>query len=109
MAEKLKYPPSPALGVWLTRASKEMRDRLFEISSRSEDMFRQWVTGRRAPSAASAGDVEACTKQIADEFTDAPPPLRRGDLCEACRNCEYYQAIAALPDVTDEDSNIDLA
>lgn len=112
MSEHLKYPPSPRLGAWLVSASKDMRERLYELSARSENMLRQWVTGRRAPSAASAGAIEECTLIISKEFPDAPEPVTRGDLCETCRNCNYFQAFKTIPvfvDSEDDTDNSDIA
>lgn len=107
MSEHLKYPPSPKLGHWLASANKEMRDRLYELSARSENMLRQWVTGRRAPSAASAGAIEECTVIISTEFKGAPQPLTRGDLCEACQNCNYFQAFKEIPAFADDEGESD--
>jgi hypothetical protein len=66
-------------------------------------MLRQWVTGRRAPSAASAGAIEECTVIISKEFSNAPAPVSRGDLCETCRHCNYFVAFNEIPTFVDDD------
>lgn len=88
-----KYAPIIALSNWLASASPQMKQRLATLAESSECMFRQWVSGRRAMSAEKAGMVAAASAEISREFPVAPKPLKRGDLCEACRNCDYYNQI----------------
>ena len=44
-------------------------------------------------SAEKAGLVARASVDIKREQPDAPIVLKRGDLCEACRNCDYYNQI----------------
>lgn len=88
-----KYAPIIALSNWLAVASPQMKTRLASIAESSECMFRQWVSGRRAMSAEKAGLVAQASAEIHREFPDSPKPLKRGELCEACRNCDYYNQI----------------
>lgn len=44
-------------------------------------------------SAEKAGLVAQASAEIHREFPDSPKPLKRGELCEACRNCDYYNQI----------------
>ena len=88
-----KYSPIIALSNWLAIASPAMKTRLATLAESSECMFRQWVAGRRAMSAEKAGLVAQASAEIQREFPDAPKPLKRGELCDACRNCDYYNQI----------------
>ena len=88
-----KYTPITALANWLAVASPQMKQKLATLAESSECMFRQWVAGRRAMSAEKAGFVAQASAEISREFLDAPKPLKRGELCDACRNCDYYNQI----------------
>lgn len=88
-----KYTPVTALSNWLASANPQMKQRLAALAESSECMFRQWVSGRRAMSAEKAGLVAKASVDIKNDFADAPKPLKRGDLCDACRNCDYYNQI----------------
>lgn len=87
------YPPIFVLANWLSAASPAMKQKLATLAESSECMFRQWVAGRRGMSAEKAGLVANASTAVSREFPDAPKPLKRGDMCEACRNCEYYNQI----------------
>jgi len=87
---KCKYPPAHALRKWLEAAPPEAKRLLAELGNASKDMRQQWVTGRRALSAAKAGDLEAAMIEISSVCIDAPAPLYRGDLCATCAKCSYY-------------------
>ncbi len=88
-----KYAPIKALSNWLEKATPQMKQHLATLAESSDCMFRQWVSGRRAMSADKAGFVAAASVELKKDFPDAPPPLKRGDLCEACRNCDYYNQV----------------
>ena len=87
-----KYPPCPALKTWLDTATPMMSQKLALLAQTSAAMFRQWVPGRRGVSADTAGRLARASVRIAKEDPKAPKPLKRGDLCAACRECEYYKA-----------------
>lgn len=87
---KYKYPPVHALKEWLEAATPEAKQLLAKLANASKDMRQQWVTGRRAMSAAKAGELAEATVTIRDLHKDAPLPLTRGDLCAACARCPYY-------------------
>lgn len=93
MALKNKYPPVIALASWLDKATPTMKKRLVELAESSECMFRQWSKGRRAMSAEKAGRLAAASVEVHVEMPDSPAPLTRGDLCEACRNCDYFNKV----------------
>ena len=95
---KPKYPPCPTLRDWLYQASPTMAKQLAYLAQTSITMFRQWVTGRRGVSADTAGRLELASGEMALRDVNAPPPLLRGDLCEACRNCNYYQTARRYAD-----------
>lgn len=88
-----KYTPLTALSNWLSAASPTMKQKLAALAESSECMFRQWVAGRRGMSAEKAGLVAQATVDIVREFPGAPSPLKRGELCDACRNCDYYNQV----------------
>lgn len=87
------YPPCPKLAGWLKKAKTDMRARLAFLARTSDAMYRQWVPGRRGVSADMAGRIEDATRQIKIENPAAPEPVLRGDLCEACRRCPYFNAV----------------
>jgi hypothetical protein len=89
-----------AVDRWWTSASNDTRARLSKLVNASESLFRQWRSGRRNLSAARAGDVAAAMLLIAKTEENAPRPLTRGDLCKACRECEYFKNGEAI-DVDD--------
>lgn len=93
MALKNKYPPIVALAAWLEKATPPMKKHLVDLANSSECMFRQWSKGRRAMSAEKAGRLAAASVEVFDNIPGAPEPLTRGDLCEACRNCEYFNKV----------------
>lgn len=86
-----KYVPLPKLKSWLQSASTLLKQQLCDMAGTSDSMYRQWVVGRRAMSADLAGRVARATQTLYEQNPTAPKPLTRGDLCEACRNCELYQ------------------
>jgi DNA-binding transcriptional regulator YdaS (Cro superfamily) len=88
-----KYAPITALSNWLAVATPQMKQKLATLAESSECMFRQWVAGRRGMSAEKAGLVAAATNVIEAEFDAAPKALKRGELCDACRSCDYYNQI----------------
>ena len=90
--EDYKYPKAAKLGEWLKKASPELRAELSHLAATSEAMYRQWITGRRAMSADKAGAIESVMRYFARNRENAPAPLTRGDLCETCRRCNYFQA-----------------
>jgi DNA-binding transcriptional regulator YdaS (Cro superfamily) len=92
-----KYPKATALKDWLSQATKEMKDELAILAGTSTSMYRQWVDGRRAISADMAGRLSSASREVAALYLEKhgavnlPDSLTRGDLCEACRKCEYFQ------------------
>lgn len=86
------YRPNRAFSAWLAKATPLVKQRLEDMAQTSESMFRQWAAGRRQCSAEKAGLVEAATIEIAKTIPGAPASLTRGDMCEACSKCEYFQA-----------------
>ena len=92
-----KYPKATPLRQWLILAPKEMKDELAKLAGTSTSMYRQWVDGRRALSADMAGRLATASRSLIALYKEKlgdiplPPPLTRGDLCEACRKCEYFQ------------------
>ena len=83
---------TPTLAEWLEKAPDEFRQLLAELASTDSCMYRQWIAGRRGMSAEKAGMLENATRLIKDRHPDAPAPLLRGELCEACQNCEYFKS-----------------
>jgi len=88
-----KYPPIHALASWLSYATPQMKQLLASLANSSECMFRQWTAGRRGMSAGKAGELAAASAKVKQVIPNAPVPLKRGDLCEACRTCEYYNQV----------------
>ena len=87
------------LKTWLSKGGVAYRDLLIETAGTSIGMIRQWTTGRRNPTAANAGDLVNAMETIAMTYVDAPRPLTRGDLCEACARCPHF--LDALHDIDD--------
>lgn len=79
------------LAKWLSSASHATRSRLSGLLGTSGNMLLQWSCGKRNLSAGRAGAVVAAMRLIAQTEKDAPRPLTRGNLCRACRECEYFQ------------------
>lgn len=86
-----KYPPTPKLAAWLEATTKQMSCLLAELSGTSVAMFRQWIPGRRGISADMAGRLVDGMRKLGEDHRTAPDPLTRGDLCDACRKCEYFK------------------
>ncbi len=91
MTTETKYPPLPKLKKWIEGVTPAIAKRLAEIADTSDSMFRQWIPGRRGISADMAGRLEAAMRLIKSKNPEVPDPLTRGDLCEACRECPYFQ------------------
>ena len=86
-----KYPPLPKFDLWLKSASPHLQQRLAELAHTSIAMYRQWTSGRRGISAATAGNLERAMRELAATEAGVPTPLRRGDMCETCAKCDYYK------------------
>lgn len=86
------YPPIKALKNWISTSTPAFRAMLCDLSKTSDNMLTQWMSGRRAMSAEKAGLVANASKEIKKQFIEAPVALTRGDLCEACKKCEYFLA-----------------
>jgi hypothetical protein len=86
-----KYPQTPKLAEWLEATTKQMASLLAELSGTSVAMFRQWIPGRRGISADMAGRLVDGMRKLREDHRAAPDPLTRGDLCDACRKCEYFK------------------
>jgi hypothetical protein len=101
-----KYPKTPAIDEWMHLANKEMIELLEELAATTLGQYRQWVVGRRGISATLAGRLEAGTLFIKEKFgKPAPPPVLRGDLCDACRLCPHFHKSIGL-EVPKIDENI---
>lgn len=87
---KANYTPNKPFSKWLNAATPYIRDLLEQLAQTSDAMFRQWAAGRRQCSADKAGLVEAATLEIYKTVPNAPLPLTRGDMCEACAKCQYF-------------------
>jgi len=87
---KNKYAPVTKLQGWLKEATPALKQLLSKTAGTSEAMYRQWVAGRRGISADKAGALEVAMAEIKQRFPEAPDPLTRGDLCEACKKCPFY-------------------
>lgn len=87
-----KYMPLPKLQKWLDEGSQFI-EILSTLAQTSGNMYRQWVTGRRGISASKAGAIEAAMEMISHTHDNAPEPLTRGDLCEACQACSYFKSV----------------
>jgi DNA-binding transcriptional regulator YdaS (Cro superfamily) len=85
-----KYTPKPALRAWLEAATPAMKKELCSYAGTANSMLRQWRVGRRDLSAEKAGQVSLATHTIKALNPEAPEPLSRGDLCNACRTCPYF-------------------
>lgn len=97
MAEDSQTKKNTALALWLGEATPRVKALLCSLAGTSDSMFRQWVSRRRNLSAEKAGDIEDAMLQLSREYPDeVPPALTRGDLCDACRKCPYYQAVENL-------------
>ena len=89
---KYKYPPIPQLGEWVSKLSESLLNSFYERSATSNNYIYQLVKGRRGMSAAKAGHISQAMRELDEAHNGVPEPLTRGDLCEACRACEYYKA-----------------
>lgn len=85
---------------WFKAASKPTRERFFTIIDAKLNTILQYTSGNRNFSAARAGEIAEAMRLIAKTEEKAPRPLTRGDLCKACRECEYFKNGEAL-DVDD--------
>ena len=92
-----KYSPNKALAAWVKAAWPETL-KIFEALARTTiATYRQWLTGRRRLTPEKAAVIETATRIIADTNPESPI-LTRGELCETCRSCPYYQiAIKSRP------------
>lgn len=75
---------------WYSEASTPIRKRFLTLAKATMNTAWQW-TIRRNFSAARAGEVVEAMRLIAKTEEKAPRPLTRGDLCKACRECEYFK------------------
>ncbi len=87
---KIKYRPNPVLGAWLKAATPSMKKALYALIASTPVVLWQHVSGRRNMSAEKAGRVEQAMQTIAKSSREAPTPLTRGMLCDACSKCSYY-------------------
>lgn len=94
-----KLIPNIPFQRWLDAATPAMKKYLELLADTKECMFRQWSSGRRKCSAEMAGAIERATLEISKTVPEAPLPLSRGDMCEACSKCGYF--LDAQKDVDD--------
>jgi hypothetical protein len=87
---KNKYRSNPKLGAWLKNSTPTIRHALSRLAGTSETMFRQWVSGRRNISADMAGRLETAMSDLHELGETDLQPLSRGNLCDACRRCDYF-------------------
>lgn len=90
------YPKATALKVWLDKASKDLREELTYILGTADQMYSQWISGRRGISAEMARRIDVETRiMFANKYglrTDkTPPPVLQGDICVACSKCAYFR------------------
>jgi len=85
------HPPLPRLERWLDALPRDLQKSLADLAGTTENMFRQWITGRRKMSASCAGRLEDAMSKLKSDHPDIPEPMTRGDLCDVCKKCRYYE------------------
>jgi hypothetical protein len=76
---------------WIDAASAEELTLLAAMSATSVPYLKDLVNLRRIASAAKARHIELAAEKLRKKNSGLPP-LLRGDLCPACRRCEYARA-----------------
>lgn len=67
---------------WLDRATAADKEVVVKITKSSRGYLNHIAAGRRNPSAEIAGRIETAV---------GSKVLTRADLCDACKQCPYYQ------------------
>ena len=98
------YTKATALKTWLDKASTVMRNDLTAWLETTDQMYSQWVSGRRGVSAEMAGRIDNGTRFISTRL-NGPAPVLRGDVCAACSKCHYF---LQHPDVVKRGKGSDL-
>jgi len=79
---------------WMKAASRTQQDALARLAKTSRQMLYQLSSKHRSASAAKAILFERAARRVPGAV--ALPELRRGDLCEACRTCDYARRCLAM-------------
>ncbi len=75
------------LHFWMRAATTEQQEQLAKLAATSRKALYNLAEGVRQSSAAKAIAIEKAIKRVTGRKD--LPQVSRGDLCEACRTCEY--------------------
>jgi hypothetical protein len=73
---------------FLHALTTEQQAKFAELAESSVGSFRHYVSGRRQASAGAAIAMEKAANKLRNRVLGVPE-LDRGDLCSACKTCEY--------------------
>lgn len=77
------------LRAWMRAATPDERSTMARRAGTSVGMLNQLAGGHRQASADMAGRIERVTDEMHKASKGRLPTVKRTDLCEACRSCQY--------------------
>ena len=87
---------------WFNNAEKERREALAKAAHTSINAMWQWASNVKPMSAKKAAEIEMAARKLGE-------PLRRGDMCETCAECPYYNEVTDKEDLFGEDDPLSRA